>query len=433
MTGTLVCFTVLAAGQPAPPQPPAETLVRFNVTPTPAPKPALRYLLLPDLREQTPGNPIPNYLKCFFDQDFSADEEVLGPAALRQADRAARMDKPDWQLQYHLRTDGINLLLPDLQKMRAIAQALQARFRDEVARGRFDDALYTARTMLALSRHTGGHPTIIGNLVGIAIGSVTVTPLEELIDRPGCPNLYWALAALPSPFIPLEPGLEGERLLTVAEFRDLSDADPLTPDQLREFIAHLDSILTVATGKKTGLTRAFLDVRVRDAGYVAGARARLVEYGLREHRVARFPADQVVLLDEKRKYETRRDDEFKLVHVPVWEAEAPLPPVQRGMVPGLFDGFLPSLYRIRRAQARLDQRLAMLRHVEALRLYAAGHDGKLPARLADVGVPLPPDPFTGKPFRYELDGETAHVRGTPPKGDEQNAAFNVHYEVAVRK
>ena len=36
-------------------------------------------------------------------------------------------------------------------------------------------------------------------------------------------------------------------------------------------------------------------------------------------------------------------------------------------------------------------------------------------------------------FRYEADGATAHVRGTPPKGEEKNVVFNVHYELTVRK
>ena len=69
---------------------------------------------------------------------------------------------------------------------------------------------------------------------------------------------------------------------------------------------------------------------------------------------------------------------------------------------------------VRPTQARLDQRIALLRHVEALRLYAAEHNGSLPVRLAECPVPLPDDPFTGKPFRYELDGTTARLRGSPP-------------------
>jgi hypothetical protein len=52
--------------------------------------------------------------------------------------------------------------------------------------------------------------------------------------------------------------------------------------------------------------------------------------------------------------------------------------------------------------------------------------------LSDITVPLPDDPI-GKPFRYEVDGTTAHLRGSPPRGEEKNADFNVHYEVILRK
>jgi hypothetical protein len=48
-------------------------------------------------------------------------------------------------------------------------------------------------------------------------------------------------------------------------------------------------------------------------------------------------------------------------------------------------------------------------------------------------VPLPADPFTGQPFRYEITGKTAHLRGTPPSAEAKNPSYNLHYEVTVRK
>ena len=48
-------------------------------------------------------------------------------------------------------------------------------------------------------------------------------------------------------------------------------------------------------------------------------------------------------------------------------------------------------------------------------------------------MPLPVDPFTGKPFVYKVEGETAHLRGTSPRGYEKNSAFNIHYEITIRK
>jgi hypothetical protein len=292
------CAAVIASERVQPATPP-ETLIRLTVDPMPAPKPALRYLLLPELRELSPGNPIPNYLKCILDQDFSGAEETLTKAALRQADRAARMDKPDWQILPKLRTDGVGLLLPDVQKIRVLAHALQGRFRDEVELRRFDEALVTAKTMFAMSRHMSEHPTLIGQLVGIAIAYVAIGPLEDMLQKPGCPNLFWALTNLPYPLVPMDKGLEGERMFVDAELHELSDTEPMTPQQLRKLITHIDRIRDFDDTRPKKTTREWIDELLADEKYLPAARARLVEYGLREERLATFPPDQIAILDEK--------------------------------------------------------------------------------------------------------------------------------------
>jgi hypothetical protein len=431
---------VLAAlPQPARAQQPAaltETLIRLTVSPMPAPKPALRYQLLPELREMTPGNPIPNYLKCILDQESTAEQETIGRAALRQADRAARMDKPDWQILPRIKTDGISLLLPDVQKMRALANALQARFREEIALGRIDDALVTAKTMFAMARHMNEHPTLIGNLVGIAMATVTIAPLEELLEQPGCPNLYWALTNLPHPLVTTERGMDGERAFMLAELKDLSHTDPMTAGQVDKVLKHIDWLRKFEGPDKHPLTaRAWVNLRARDEKYLAAARRRIAEYGIAEERAAKFPPEQVILLDELREYETRRDEEVKLSNLPTWEfaARATRNYKKTDSPPLLFDLFLPAIYKVRLAHGRLEQRIALLRTVEALRMYAADHGGAWPARLTDVSVPVPVDPFTGKSFRYEVGGSVAHLRGSPPPGEEKSPPYNLHYELTLRK
>jgi hypothetical protein len=412
-----------------------ETVIRMSVQPMPAPKPALRYLLLPELKEMTPGNPIPNYLRCLLDQDFSAERETLGPSALRQADRAARMDKPDWQILLKLKSDGIGLLLPDVQGMRELAAALQDRFREEVAQRRFDDALRTAKTMFALARHMGEHPTLIGDLVAIAIAYVALAPLEEMLEQPGCPNLYWALTNLPDPLISLRKGMEGERVLIRSEFRELDDREPMSKAEINKLILHIDNLRQIEgnSNKTLGGTRAWIDARTRNEEMVGAARRRLVDYGIAEERVMRFPVDQVILLDGYREYEVRRDEEMKLMNLPAWQVEAMLQKTKPAREVTLFGTMLFATQKVRRAQGRLEQRIALLRHVEALRLYAAEHDGQLPEKLSDIEVPLPVDPFTGKPFLYQVEEGTAHLRGSPPHGEEENPAYNVHYEITLRK
>jgi hypothetical protein len=410
-----------------------ETLIRLNVRPMAEPKPALRYLLLPELKELTPGNPIPNYLKCILDQDFTADREVLRPSALRLADRAARMDRPDWQILLRVKTDGVNLLLPDVQKIRGLAAALQERFRDENSKRRFDDSLRTAKTMFAMSRHMGEHPTLIGELVGIAIAFVAISPLEDMLELPGCPNLYWALTNLPNPMITLDWGVEGERVLIGAELKDLIDNASMTAEQINKLVEHIDKLRELDR-KPEKTTRKFLNERKKDEKAVRSAVKRLVESGLSEDKIQRFPAEQVLLLDEKLAYEISRDEMMKLMKLPAWQIESRVSQFKKKPDEHSLFGFLvPAIIKVRRAQSRLEQRIALLRHVEALRIYAAAHDGKLPEKLSDFTVPLPDDPFTGKPFRYEVEGNTAHFRGSPPAGEVKNPGYNVHYQVTVQK
>src|SRR5262245_16279218 len=160
----------IPASAPAAEKDPNETVIHFTVSPAALPKPALKYLLLPELKEMTPGNPIQGYLKCFMEQqNFFYNKEVVeqrerwlnaplnelpnlsgyGGSALRHADEAARLESPDWQISLKLRTEGVNLLLPEVQQLRMLALALKVRFRGGVKDRRFEDGARSAEARLA--------------------------------------------------------------------------------------------------------------------------------------------------------------------------------------------------------------------------------------------------------------------------------------------
>ena len=114
--------------------------------------------------------------------------------------------------------------MPELASLRILAAALQVRFRGEVARGEFDAAIVTAKTMLALARHLGEHPTSRANLLGISVAGMALDTLEEMIQQPGCPNLYWALTDLPTPLVELRKGMQGDRATVAAELKPFRDS-----------------------------------------------------------------------------------------------------------------------------------------------------------------------------------------------------------------
>ena len=215
------------------------------------------------------------------------------------------------------------------------------------------------------------------------------------------------------------------------QFNELSQREPMTVAQLQKVLDRLDQLIAISNlkGPKFGEWAA---ARSKDAGHVQAARQRLVEYGLAGDKVKQFPALQVVMLDSQISFEMRRDDAMKAVMLPYWQAEPLLGvPKDKEELPVFWQVWAAGT--LRRVQARLDQRFALLRCVEALRLYAADHGGKLPAKLADMPVPVPDDPMTGRPFLYQLEGTTAHLRGTPPPSMAKDAYYRIHYQVTIEK
>jgi hypothetical protein len=434
----------------------ADTATVLNVQPMATPKPALKYLLLPEVRELKAGNPAQWYLRCFAEQrnfffskqatteraryramplaELPADKlRKYGGFALTQADWAARLDTPDWQALDRVQTEGMDLMLPELGPLHILATALQVRFRAEVAGRHYDDAVSTAKTMFAFARHLGEYPTESANLLGLSVADLAIDTLHEMVQQPGCPNLYWALTDLPCPLVDLRKGAQGDRTLVASDLKPLRDDASMTEAEMDELVSNLSGrmgFIREQAGLAPRSLRVALQARVKDPEKVRTARARLVEAGYMADLIEKFPPLQVVLLDEKREYEFRRDDEMKFLALAPWQIDA----LSGGKDAGrgddaLFADLLPHVLKTRRAQGRLEQRIALLRHVEALRMYAAAHEGKLPETLADISVPLPADPFTGKPFAYKVEGATARIQGAAPRGEDKNP----RYEVTIQK
>ncbi len=476
----LVLLAALPAISPA-----AENAVHLTVRPMASPKPALKYPLLPEVREMHPGNPAQWYVRAFQEQRnfFFSKEGVAerarylamplsqlparelreyGRNALNQAEWAARLDALDWQVLERVQNDGLDLMLPELGPLRVLGVALQVRLRGRLAGQHYDEAAGTAATMFALARHLGEYPAAAAAGVGLEVADRALDGLDEMVQQPDAPNLYWALTDLPAPLVDLHKGIQGDRVLVATEFRLLRDDAPMTAAEVEQLVSHLSGKIGFAreqAGERPQSFRARLRARVRDAGRVRAARRRLIEACCasqrpdrsgpeplvlvsflgdsfqKVHRIEQFPPEQVILLDEKRAYDVRRDEDMKLLSLALWQTDA-LRGAESNARPdvsadGLFADLLPRIRPSREAQARLEQRIGLLRSVEALRLYAAAHDGKLPARLADVAVPLPVDPFTGEPFEYELKGTTAHLRGHPAQGAVKATAWKRSYEVTL--
>lgn len=422
-----------------------EKPVRLTIHPQGEPLPALKYQLLPTMLERRPGNAAVDYGKVtaeqpsFFKEEFWEFANELWNAPLAEfkkpevrerldlnvvfdtLDRAARRESIDWQLPIR-EQPFYSILLPELQQTRSFGRLLAARARMQIADGRYDDAVETLKTGYALSRHVAAGPTLIHALVGMAIADMMDRQIEDLIQQPGAPNLYWALAALPRPFIDIRGGMEAEKsalYFSYPMFQDLERTDrgkEYWADALqefwREFLKLSDSDADSFVGEPVVVAALSLK------GYPR-AKQVLVEHGFSPEEVEAMPAPQVILLASIRVYEQLRDDHFKWFYVPygqhgdgLRQAEEQLNRYreqQLEIIP-IASMLLPALSAVRSTTVRSDRQITALQAVEAIRMHAA-RTGKLPGALGEVAPPVPFDPVTGKPFEYRLEGDTAHLEG----------------------
>ncbi|HEV3203852.1 MAG TPA: hypothetical protein VGY77_05685 [Gemmataceae bacterium] len=460
---------LLAAAFLAPPLR-AEDMKPIGLTlrPAPAPTPSLKYKLLPELEDQSPGNAALLYYRAYSPewQTYKRDPEIydkldkwlstpvkelprqevnwiLQSQLLKEVDLAARREFCNWELTARLRKESFRLLLPDIQGFRDFAKLLSVRARLEMAEGNYDNALYTLQSGYSLGRHLGEGPTLIIGLVGLAIGSVMTEQVETFIQQPDAPNLYWALTALPRPLVDLRKPFEGEKLNMDSAVPDRKELETvvMSPEQMQAKVDKLIEIFQLGEhGPPTEAKIYFTALVLKNYSH---AKRYLIDQGRKRELIEAMPAPQVVLIYSLNQFDRLRDGLFKWYHVPYWEvhqglrqAEEDIRNARETMEEGipLASTLLPALQKVHFAQARLDRRIAALRCVEAIRLHAAAHDGQMPFALKEITeVPIPIDPVTGREFDYRREGTKAILSAAPPPGEAPASFYSLRYEITLKK
>jgi hypothetical protein len=453
-----VCLCVAGWAVAQPPVPPDSPRV-LTVEPAAAPVPALKYQLLPELAELNPGNAVPEYLKCFCEQNNfffnkeQADERLrllkvplaeirpgslknYGGPALKQADHAARLEYADWNTLPRMREQGFFLLIPEVQQIRLLAYALAVRGRGQIVDQDYAGAVGTIKTILALGRHLGDHPTIISGLVGVAIARDGLNVLEELVQQPGAPNLYWALTALPNPLVETHRSLGAERMMQASGLGELSNPNRVwIADDVPAAIQKGKELIGMAEmpAEDRDAAGPWMAERVKDEAWLTAARKLLTDHGFPADKVAKYPPEQVLVFKLLLRARIVGDEAIKWMNVPYWQAEAGMVALVgkgAGIEERLERFFVFSVGTVKVAHTRLEQRIALLRVAEAIRLDAA-KTGKLPAKLTDLSVPVSNDPASGQPFGYKVDGATAALTGKQI-GAAAAASYG-KYEVRLRQ
>jgi hypothetical protein len=469
--GRYAGLVLLLAAAPLAAQAPPVKPIKLTVHPAAEPSPALKYRLLPPLEEQTPGNAVllyyraysPEWLSHRRDPEFYKKVEKWKQTPmkdlprqelawletykpLRELDLGARRAHCDWELLPRIRQDGISLLLPDMQGFRDFANLLALRARLEIAEGHPDEAVRTLQTGYALARDVGTAPLLITSLIGLAIANVMDEEVENLIQMPAGPNLYWALTSLPRPFVHMDRVIQGDGLAVASLLPNLKEleARPWSAQQVEQQTEHLlDTLgkigaLPPSQGSEWQGKLALTGLVVK---YYPSARRVLVAAGYKPELVEAMPPLQVVLLYSRREFTRLQDNLFKWADLPYWQARPGLARAEQQLRQAradLEEGIpyasllLPAAQKVFQAEARTDRRIAALRCVEAIRLYAAAHDGQLPQQLSDItAVPIPIDPVTGKEFEYQAQGYTAILTARPPT--EGGLPETIRYELTFQR
>jgi hypothetical protein len=87
--------------------------------------------------------------------------------------------------------------------------------------------------------------------------------------------------------------------------------------------------------------------------------------------------------------------------------------------------------RVRVLGKRLDAHVAALQCVEAIRAYAAAHEGQLPPALDGIKeLSLPVDPLSEQPFKYTRTDSGAVLESALPEGADKSDGMR--YEIVMK-
>ena len=446
-----------AAAAESPDTPEEQKTVQIVLYPAAEARPALKYRLLPPFCERRPGNAavwwnrIPAERNGFFDKlyadngpwsriekwmeipigdprekayrkkELAGDIGMFGSGQIfSDIERAASFESCDWE-QPIREGNFIEIGLPEIQQARSYVRLLMAKVHLEIAEGRYGKAVRTLQSGYAEARDVAKSQTLVSGLVGVTIAQMMSHQVEQFIQQANAPNLYWALSAFPRPLVSMRPGAEAESSFLYLQFPELRDLDKkhLSPEAWRNLLTHLVATIAQWGGvpgfrSSPGMSSMLATATALQA--YPRAKQYLIDRGHRAAEVEAMPVAQVILLYTVQVYNELSDEQFKWFFLPAAEGRNGMERMAgkiaakcraKEIIPVAYL-LLPASAAAKEAETRCEWTVAVLRVFEAMRLYAAAHDGRWPDRLSDVSeVPIPVNPVDGKPFIYERRGNKA--------------------------
>lgn len=432
MAFTWVCVlgvSLLDAPLRAIAQPPESTKKQLQISPQTAKDYDSGFRLIPSEAEQEQGNAVPVLLRMVYEQQSFmkdvyprlhefAEMDIKDPKwkdfyfdrFAEQIIRAGSMSHADWQ--YPLRSERPYLiLLPDIQSQRQlVGRGMTAWIRQQLSQGKTDKALQGIKAQLGCGRHCAATPVVVCHLVGLAIANSGLDNLELAIQSGDCPNMYWALATLPPTLQDLGPMVRWE--LWAAPTR-LSEPLPAIGSRDWELIANkFVELYREASGS----------TYTREEGETLQKKMEILakdqlskEFGFSVDELERMAKEERIMRWIYLRYLQFRSHVEPLASQSPKQIIAAKRNIEAANEKLLTEsGAKSSPYPIMLPQGILacrnfERRTKFIQTIEAIRDYASRNNGALPAKLDDLHLPAPNDPFTEQLFIYELRGERARL------------------------
>lgn len=359
--------------------------------------------------------------------------------------------------------------------------------------GDLEQALRWTRNLFALAENWVKIPMITNMIIVSGIISAGTSWVDQIIASGQSPNLYWALTQIPrfsrhylrlveserNLFVSVDPQLKeidnpardedhdfwhgfGKKFLVDVQghtkvLEDLVDtreeihkkeADPgedFSREEAREQIRQ--EMLESAEAMFKGQTEAFEIFKktlypadpqtILDE--LPAIKQTILDWGYPPERVERLCAEHLVAIYAVRVHDELFDEINKWFGLDylTWESfhqgEAG-EQIQKAVesygtqFAQMIADLLHNPYYIFLVNA--EQEIDALRVVEAIRLYAAAHDEKLPKKLDKIiDVPIPRNPMTGKPFEYKVEKATEGAIGVLEFTSEYGKKYR--YEIRI--
>jgi hypothetical protein len=297
-----------------------------------------------------------------------------------------------------------------------------------IADGNYDQAISDLQTGYVLGHYIGEGPTLIHCLVGVAIGRLMNEQVEFLVSQPESPNLYWALADLPDPYVNTRRAFRFEWSILYLSYPQLQDLTrrKLSPPECEELIVEFFKAKQVISGDEDAKPdwQERLQLAAMAAAIYPKAKPYVIErYGISPEEADDWPVQQISLIYSLDRFAHWRDNMFKWFAIPYWQARKGTAQAERDLEKihgdihegGPFTALLPSLARAQFLFGTLPRQTGALRCIEAIRMQAA-KDGRWPGSVDEITVvPLPIDPITGEPYRINFEDDTITIDMPAPE------------------